>query len=89
MLGLEDNEIKNEGNNSDFKKENKMSDLFDIPNLNKEKEINNNMTNNYNENKKDFSNIIKRLQRIDNKYNKYFDEEDKNELENIIKELSK
>ena len=89
MLGLEDNEIKNEGNNSDFKKENKMSDLFDIPNLNKEKEINNNMTNNYNENKKDFSNIIKRLQRMDNKYNKYFDEEDKNELENIIKELSK
>ena len=73
-----------------------MSDLFDIPNFNKEKEketnknktdINNN--NNIKDNQKDISNIIKRLKRIDNKYNKFFDEEDKKELGDIINELLK
>ena len=108
VLGLEDDDIQNKDINN--KKENKMSDLFDIPNFKEEKEknknnlndnVNNNINNNINEikkdvinemnmdDKKDISNIIKRLQKIDNKYNKYFEEEDKKEIENIINELLK
>ena len=87
-------DIYEDDNNINLKKENKMSDLFDIPNFSKEKEnnekINNQNSINYdNRNKKDYSNIIERLKRIDNKYNKYFDEEDKTEIENIIKEILK
>ena len=98
VLGLEEYEDKNTAiNNVNSKNENKMSDLFDIPNFNKEKEketnknktdINNN-NNNIKDNQKDISNIIKRLKRIDNKYNKFFDEEDKKELGDIINELLK
>jgi len=64
-----------------------MSDLFDLPNPNKEKDNLKNELNNSNNNK--LMDIIKRLERLDNKYNKYFDIEDKNELKNIILELSK
>ena len=92
VLGLElninyNNDKNDDDNNININKESKMSELFDIPNNNKE-----------NENKKQFKinhsnnnliNIIKRLERLDNKYNKYFDTEDKNELKNIISELSK
>ena len=90
VLGLElninyNNDKTDDENNININKESKMSELFDIPNNNKEKEnkkqseINNN----------NLINIIKRLERLDNKYNKYFDKEDKNELKNIILELSK
>ena len=87
VLGLD---IYEDENNIRANKESKMSDLFDIPNFNNGKQINKNKVNeNFGEEKKDFSNIIKRLQRIDNKYNKFFDEEDKKEIENIINELLK
>ena len=95
VLGLEDNDINNTQNNDmNYKKENKMSDLFDIPNFNEQKEIKksklNFSDNNINiKDKKDFSDIIKRLQKLDNKYNKYFEEEDKKEIEEIINELLK
>jgi len=90
VLGLEEYEDKNKAINNS-KNDNKMSDLFDIPNFNKEKEKETNKTdiNNNNDNQKDISNIIKRLKRIDNKYNKFFDEEDKKELGDIINELLK
>ena len=77
-----ENKINNNAN-----KESKMSDLFDLPNPNKEKDNLKNELNNNNNNK--LMDIIKRLERLDNKYNKYFDIEDKNELKNIILELSK
>ena len=97
VLGLENEESNNnQGNymNMNYKNESKMSDLFDVPKPNKEKEIsqnkiNLNNNNDSNNNKKDISNIIKRLQRIDNKYNKLFDEEDKKEIGDIINELLK
>ena len=90
LLNLENDETNNsQENNIDLKKESKMSDLFDIPHLNKEKEIQNKNSINDNDNKKDISNIIKRLQKLDNKYNKYFDEEDKKEIGDIINELLK
>ena len=90
-------DIYEDDNNINLKKENKMSDLFDIPNFSKEKDKKDNeeriniqdTTNDNNCNKKDFSNIIKRLKRIDDKYNKYFEEEDKKEIEDIIKEILK
>ena len=81
-----DNNNENKFNNN-VNKESKMSDLFDLPNPNKEKENMKNGLNNNNNNK--LIDIIKRLERLDNKYNKYFDIEDKNELKNIILELSK
>ena len=97
VLGLEDSDKNNvENDNMNYRKENKMSDLFDIPDLNKEKDkeanrnnINLNDNNNIIKDKKDFSDIIKRLQKIDNKYNKYFEEEDKEEIKKIISELLK
>ena len=89
-------DIYEDDNNINLRKENKMSDLFDIPNFSKENEqkdneerIKSHDTNGDNNNKLDYSNIIKRLKRIDNKYNKYFDEEDKKEIEDIIKEILK
>ena len=90
-------DIYEDDNNINLKKESKMSDLFDIPNFSKEKDKKDNeerinsqdSTNDDNSNKKDYSNIIKRLRRIDNKYSKYFDEEDKTEIEDIIKEILK
>ena len=81
-----DNNNENKFNNN-VNKESKMSDLFDLPNPNKEKDNLKNELNNNNNNK--LMDIIKRLERLDNKYNKYFDIEDKNELKNIILELSK
>ena len=84
----------NEINNINYKKENKMSDLFDIPDFQKEKDIENNkLKNNINNNEdkkinKNIINIIKRLEKLDNKYNNFFSTEDKNELKDIIKELS-
>ena len=81
-----DNNNENKFNNN-ANKESKMSDLFDLPNPNKEKDNLKNELNNNNNNK--LMDIIKRLERLDNKYNKYFDIEDKNELKNIILELSK
>ena len=80
-----DNNNENKFNNN-VNKESKMSDLFDLPNPNKEKDNLKNELNNNNNNK--LMDIIKRLERLDNKYNKYFDIEDKNELKNIILELS-
>ena len=80
------NDNENKFNNN-VNKESKMSDLFDLPNPNKEKDNLKNELNNNNSNK--LMDIIKRLERLDNKYNKYFDIEDKNELKNIILELSK
>ena len=90
-------DLYEDDNNINLKKESKMSDLFDIPNFSKEKDKKDNeerinsqdSTNDDNINKKDYSNIIKRLRRIDNKYSKYFDEEDKTEIEDIIKEILK
>ena len=81
-----DNNNENKFNNN-VNKESKMSDLFDLPNPNKEKDNLKNELNNSNNNK--LMDIIKRLERLDNKYNKYFDIEDKDELKNIILELSK
>ena len=81
-----DNNNENKFNNN-VNKESKMSDLFDLPNPNKEKDNLKNELNKNNNNK--LMDIIKRLERLDNKYNKYFDIEDKNELKNIILELSK
>ena len=81
-----DNNNENKFNNN-VNKESKMSDLFDLPNPNKEKDNLKNELNDNNINK--LMDIIKRLERLDNKYNKYFDIEDKNELKNIILELSK
>ena len=97
VLGLEDDDNNNNQENNinmNSRKESKMSDLFDIPKFKKEKEKEINQSeiylkNNDNNNKKDISNIIKRLQKIDNKYNKYFDEEDKKEIRDIIDELLK
>ena len=91
VLGLEEYEERNEETD---KNENKMSDLFDLPNFNKDKEIignkrDLNLHNNDNSNNKDINNIIERLKRIDNKYNKFFEEEDKKELGDIINELLK
>jgi hypothetical protein len=84
-LNFNNNNAKNniENNNN---KESKMSDLFDIPNNNKikQKDIKSDI-----EKKNNLINIIKRLEKLDNKYNKFFDMEDKNELKNIILELSK
>ena len=85
MLGLDLNDNNNEIDNSN-KKENKMIDLFDLPKKNEEKEKENN---NPDTNNNKMTNIIKRLEKLDNKYNKFFDIEEKNELKNIILELSK
>ena len=85
MLGLDLNDKNNEIDNSN-KKESKMIDLFDLPKKNEEKEKENN---NPDTNNNKMTNIIKRLKKFDNKYNKFFDIEDKNELKNIILELSK
>ena len=84
-LNFNNNNAKNniENNNN---KESKMSDLFDIPNNNKIKQKDSKSDN---EKKNNLINIIKRLEKLDNKYNKFFDMEDKNELKNIILELSK
>ena len=82
-----DNNVNENIINNNLNKESKMSDLFDLPKTNKEKEnIKSQSDNNNNIN---FVNIIKRLEKLDNKYNKYFDVEDKDELKNIIMELSK
>jgi hypothetical protein len=70
------NDNENKFNNN-VNKESKMSDLFDLPNPNKEKDNLKNELNNSNNNK--LMDIIKRLERLDDKYNKYFDIEDKNE----------
>ena len=87
-LNLNYNNDNNENNiNNNLNKESKMSDLFDLPNPNKEKENIKSESSNNNSNK--LIDIIKRLERLDNKYNKYFEAEDKNELKNIILELSK
>ena len=87
-LNLNYNNDNNENNNNiNLNKESKMSDLFDLPNPNKEKE--NIKSEIYDEKNNKLFNIIKRLERLDNKYNKYFDIEDKSELKNIISELSK
>ena len=84
-LNFNNNNAKNniENNNN---KESKMSDLFDIPNNNKIKQKDSKSDI---EKKNNLINIIKRLEKLDNKYNKFFDMEDKNELKNIILELSK
>ena len=84
-LNFNNNNSKNniENNNN---KESKMSDLFDIPNNNKIKQKDSKSDI---EKKNNLINIIKRLEKLDNKYNKFFDMEDKNELKNIILELSK
>ena len=84
-LNFNNNNSKNniENNNN---KESKMSDLFDIPNNNKIKQK---YSKSDIEKKNNLINIIKRLEKLDNKYNKFFDMEDKNELKNIILELSK
>ena len=90
VLGLEDQELNNDQKNDiNFQKQSKMSDLFDIPNNNQNLNQNKNILNNNANNKKDIENIIKRLKRIDYKYNKFFEEEDKNELKDIINELLK
>ena len=88
MLGFDLNYNKEGNNEFDYnnKKESKMVDLFDLPKKNEIKEEENN---NQEKNNNKIINIIKRLEKLDNKYNKYFDTEDKNELKNIIIELSK
>ena len=75
-LNFNNNNAKNniENNNN---KESKMSDLFDIPNNNKIKQKDSKSDI---EKKNNLINIIKRLEKLDNKYNKFFDMEDKNEL---------
>ena len=88
MLGFDLNYNKEGNNEFDYnnKKESKMVDLFDLPKKNEVKEEENNKQK---KNNNKIINIIKRLEKLDNKYNKYFDTEDKNELKNIIIELSK
>ena len=84
-LNFNNNNAKNNTENNN-NKESKMSDLFDIPNNNKIKQKDSKSDI---EKKNNLINIIKRLEKLDNKYNKFFDMEDKNELKNIILELSK
>ena len=84
-----DNNVNENIINNNLNKESKMSDLFDLPKTNKEKEKENIKSQSDNNNIINFGNIIKRLEKLDNKYNKYFDVEDKDELKNIIMELSK
>ena len=89
MLGEELNNYQENNTNT---RESRMRDLFDTPNLQQNKNLNQNINiinNNTNDKKKSIENIIQRLKRIDNKYNKYFEEEDKNELKEIITELLK
>ena len=76
---INENRIENKNQKS------KMSYLFDLPNNELEEKDDNSQKNKIKD--KNLINIIKRLERIDNKYNKYFDIEDKNELKNIISEL--
>ena len=85
-------ELNNYQENNMNTRESRMRDLFDTPNLQQNKNLNQNINiinNNTNDKKKSIENIIQRLKRIDNKYNKYFEEEDKNELKEIITELLK
>ena len=94
VLGLELNFNNNidESNENDYnnniKKESKVSDLFDLPKNQEENEIKSeNIKSESDDNK--IKKIIKRLEKMDNKYNKFFDKKDKDELKNIILELSK
>ena len=83
-LKYNNNSTEDNINNINNNKESKMRDLFDLPNNNKEEQKQIDKDNN-----EKLVSIIKRLERLDNKYNKLFDIEDKNELKNIISELSK
>ena len=87
-LNLYNNNTNNNTENNEINnKESKMSELFDLPKINNKnitKKINSEINKTIN-----LECIIKRLENLNIKYNKYFEIEDKNELKDIISELSK